>query len=112
MKVLTPPALAGGTALSKFSDTPGDASLDDLFRPLDRVPGDQGAQSSTSNSSQKNLQLNDSGKNDLAKELKARMAQTHMENEAGQRNGEMFLEMVMDAINEKVIDSSVCICGI
>ncbi|KAI3810705.1 hypothetical protein L1987_20327 [Smallanthus sonchifolius] len=26
----------GGNELSKFSDTPGDASLDDLFQPIDK----------------------------------------------------------------------------
>ena len=110
VKVVIPSAITGDNELSKFGDTTGDASLEDLFPPLDRSPGDQGAEASTSYSDQRNMCLYDGGKNDLARELKARMV-THMESESGQRNGKMFLEMVMDAINEKVIDSSVCMFG-
>ncbi|PQQ02183.1 MAP3K epsilon protein kinase 1-like isoform X1 [Prunus yedoensis var. nudiflora] len=35
------PVSLGGNELSKFSDTPGDASLDDLFHPLDKHPEDK-----------------------------------------------------------------------
>uniref|UniRef100_A0A6N2MWL6 Protein kinase domain-containing protein n=1 Tax=Salix viminalis TaxID=40686 RepID=A0A6N2MWL6_SALVM len=38
----------GGNELSKFSDTPRDASLDDLFHPLDKNPEDRAAEASTS----------------------------------------------------------------
>ncbi|XP_020246326.1 MAP3K epsilon protein kinase 1-like isoform X3 [Asparagus officinalis] len=99
--------MAGGDELSRFSDKPGDASLEDLFSPLDKVPRGQGAEPSTSDSEQRTILHYDGGKSVLAEELKARMTRAHMENEAGQRNGEMFLEMMMDAINEKVIDGSV-----
>lgn len=111
VKVITSSAVTGGNGLSRFSDTPGDASLDDLFSPLAGIPGVQGTEPSTSDLDQRNVLRYDGGKGVLAEELKARMARTHMENESGQRNGEMFLGMVMDAINEKVIDSSVCLSG-
>ncbi|WOK96579.1 MAP3K epsilon protein kinase 1 [Canna indica] len=55
----------GTDDLSRFSDTPKDASLDDLFQPVGRQR-DQGAEASSSATGQQN---------DLAKELKARMAQ-------------------------------------
>lgn len=103
-KVGTPSVITGGNELSRFSDKPGDASLEDLFPPRDRGPKEQGADPSASDLDQRNTH---SGKNDLARELKARMAQTNMENEAGQRNGGMFLEIMRDAITEKVIDGSV-----
>ncbi|KAJ6816401.1 MAP3K epsilon protein kinase 1-like isoform X1 [Iris pallida] len=106
-KVVIPSVVTGGHELSRFSDTPGDASLDDLFPPLERVSGDRGAEASTSARAEGKIIMFDGGKNHLAKELKARMVQTHMENGSGQRNDEMLLGIVRDAINENVIDSSV-----
>ncbi|KAG1330836.1 MAP3K epsilon protein kinase 1 [Cocos nucifera] len=96
------PTVHGSNELSRFSDTPGDASLDDLFQPLDRQR-DQGAEASTSAAAQGNTVTYDGGKNDLAKELKARMAQKQMENETGQRNGGKLLEFVM-GLGKDVID--------
>lgn len=37
---------SGGNELSRFSDTPGDASLDDLFHPLERSVEDRAAKAS------------------------------------------------------------------
>ncbi|XP_029121502.1 MAP3K epsilon protein kinase 1 isoform X3 [Elaeis guineensis] len=96
------PTVRGSNELSRFSDTPGDASLDDLFQPLDRQR-DQGAEASTSAAAQGNTVTYDGGKNDLARELKARMAQKQMENETGQRNGGKLLEFVM-GLGKDVID--------
>lgn len=96
------PTVRGSNELSRFSDTPGDASFDDLFQPLDRQR-DQGAEASTSAAAQGNAITYDGGKNDLAKELKARMAQKQMENESGQRNGGKLLEFVM-SLGKDVID--------
>ncbi|KAJ6678132.1 hypothetical protein OIU85_008698, partial [Salix viminalis] len=56
----------GGNELSKFSDTPRDASLDDLFHPLDKNPEDRAAEASTSASTshmnQGNAVVVDAGK--------------------------------------------------
>ncbi|XP_010246639.1 PREDICTED: MAP3K epsilon protein kinase 1-like isoform X2 [Nelumbo nucifera] len=84
--------ISGGHELSRFSDTPGDASLDDLFHPLDRNQEDRAAEASTSSSSQINQVsvIHDAGKNDLATKLKARMAQKRTENEMGQTGGDLL----------------------
>lgn len=96
-KVMKPSAVAGVHELSRFSDAPGDALLDDLFQPLDKVPGDQGVEASTS-TLHGNV-LYDGAKSDLAKELKARMAQKHIEDENEEQKGGKFLKYVMDVID-------------
>ena len=99
----------GGNELSRFSDTPGDASLEDLF-PLDRHPEDRTAEASTSTSTshlnQGSSPVNDSGKNDLATKLRATIAQKQMENEMGQENGGggNFLSFMMGYLKDDVID--------
>lgn len=103
-KVTSQKVVNEGHELSRFSDPPGDASLDDLFHTLGRVSGDQGNEASTSATSQENVDLYNGGKNDLAKELKARMVQKQMENEAGHKNGGKLLEFVMGALREDVVD--------
>ncbi|CAL9120902.1 unnamed protein product [Musa textilis] len=86
----------GVNELSRFSDTAKDASLDDLFQPLDKQR-DQGLEASSSAAGQQT---------DLAKELKARMAQKQMGEM--QNNGGKLLEMVMDLHNNVIdIDGSV-----
>ncbi|RVW45490.1 MAP3K epsilon protein kinase 1 [Vitis vinifera] len=101
------PVISGGNELSKFSDTPGDASLEDLFHPLHKNPEDQAAEASTSASSshvvQGNAFINDAGKNDLATKLRATIAQKQMENEIGQTNGDLF-SLMLDVLKEDVMD--------
>lgn len=81
--------------LSRFSDSPNDAVLDDLFHPLDQRG--QGNEASTSVTSRDN---------DLASELKNRMAQKQKEIEqVGPRSGGL-LKMVMD-MQDIDIDPSV-----
>lgn len=91
--------------LSRFSDTPGDASLDDLFHPLERNLGNCSAEPSTSASSSNVNQTNvDSGKNDLATKLRATIAQK-MENETGQANGGGdLLRLMMGVLKDDAID--------
>ncbi|KAK6931863.1 Protein kinase domain [Dillenia turbinata] len=89
----------GGSELSKFSDTPGDASLDDLFQPPDKNFEDRGMEASTSASSSHAYQGNNHGKNDLATKLRATIAQKQMENEMGQRNGGDLIRIMMDVID-------------
>lgn len=92
----------GVNELSRFSDTPNDASLDDLFQPLDRQRDVGGEVSSSSASVQQN---------DLAKELKARMAQKQIG--TGYSNGGKLLEMVMNLQSDVIdIDSSVSLDSI
>lgn len=100
---------AGENELSRFSDTPGDASLDDLFHPLDKHLEDRVAEASTSAStsymSHGNSSLTDAGKNDLATKLRATIAQKQMENEMGQANGGGgLLRLMMGVLKDDVID--------
>ncbi|XP_072971497.1 MAP3K epsilon protein kinase 1-like isoform X1 [Typha angustifolia] len=103
-KVIKPSIVRGTIELSRFSDTPGDASLDDLFRQLDKR-GDQDAEASTSATGQENVL--DGRQNNFAKELKASLAQKQKENHIGQRNGGKLLEFVMDIdIDGSVFDEN------
>lgn len=106
-KVIKPSTDYTGDELSRFRDTPGDSSLDDLFHPLQNVHDDRSAEASTSGTS--NLGTRGSatfydGNNDLAATLKARIAQKRIENDPGRRNGGELLQLMMGAID---IDSSV-----
>lgn len=96
-----------GNELSRFSDTPGDASLEDLFDPLEKNTGDQVAETSTpastSHVSPSGAAL-EPGKNDLATKLRAAIAQKQMENEMGQPNGGNLLRVMLRALKEDVID--------
>ncbi|KAJ4710419.1 Protein kinase [Melia azedarach] len=98
-----------GNELSRFSDTPGDASLDDLFHPLEKSLEDRAAEASTSASTshvnQSQALVSDAGKNDLATKLRATIAQKQMENEMGQTNGggDLF-RLMMGVLKDDVID--------
>lgn len=95
-----------GDELSRFSDPPGDASLEDLFQPLGNLEG-RVAEASTSGSSSHEFQGNavfDGGKNDLATKLRATIAQNQMENETTQANGDDLLRLMMGVLKEDVID--------
>lgn len=97
---------SGGNELSRFSDPPGDASLDDLFHPLENLE-DRVAEASTSASSShvsRGNAVSDSGKNDLATKLRATIAQKQMENESAQANGGDLLRLMMGVLKEDVID--------
>ncbi|XP_062183894.1 MAP3K epsilon protein kinase 1-like isoform X2 [Phragmites australis] len=98
-KVAEPSVVEGPDELSRFSDKPGDASLEDLFPPIDKQ-GDYGAEASTSTTGQE-LQYNGK-KNDLAKELKARMEQQQKENDSEPRNGGKLLQFVMQLREEDI----------
>ncbi|KZV47026.1 hypothetical protein F511_16413 [Dorcoceras hygrometricum] len=98
--------ISGGNELSRFSDTPGDASLDDLFHPLEHLE-DRGAEASTSASSshvKRGYAVSDSGKNDLATKLRDTIAQKQMEHESSQANGGDLLRLMMGVLKEDVID--------
>lgn len=93
--------------LSRFSDKPGDASLDDLFPPLDRIQVDRTAEASTSASSSHMTQggtFSYDVKNDFATKLKARMAQKRTENEVNKRSGGDLLRIMMGVLGDDVID--------
>lgn len=95
---------SGENELSRFSDTPGDASLDDLFHPLDKHLEDRAAEASTSASTsylnEGNASVTDAGKNDLATKLRATIAQKQMENEMEQANGGGDLIRIMMGVLE------------
>ncbi|EPS72830.1 hypothetical protein M569_01927 [Genlisea aurea] len=96
----------GINELSRFSDTPGDASLDDLFQPME-FPEDRVAEASCSTPSLLVTQGNtssDIGKSDLATKLRATIAQKQMGNESVQTNGGDLLRLMMGVLREDVID--------
>lgn len=102
------PVTLGGNELSRFSDTPGDASLDDLFHPLEKSMEDRAAEASTSASSshvnQDNAIVTDDGKNDLATKLRATIAQKQLESDTGKANGGDLLRLMMGVLKEDAID--------
>lgn len=102
------PITLGGNELSRFSDTPGDASLDDLFHPLEKSMEDRAAEASTSASSshvnQDNAIVTDDGKNDLATKLRATIAQKQLESDTGKTNGGDLLRLMMGVLKEDAID--------
>lgn len=109
-KAVKTSATLGGNELSRFSDTPGDASLDDLFHPLEKSLEDRAAEASTSASAshvnQSHAAVADTGKNDLATKLRATIAQKQMENEMGQTNGsggDLF-RLMIGVLKDDVID--------
>ncbi|CAI8617214.1 unnamed protein product [Vicia faba] len=108
MKALHP---AEGNELSKFSDPPGDAYLDDLF-PLDKrhgeVVGEASTSASTSHMAKGNVSSIDGGEKDLAKELRATIArkQWEKESEIGQANngGNLLHRVMIGVLKDDVID--------
>lgn len=101
---------SGENELSRFSDTPGDASLDDLFHPLDKHLEDRAAEASTSASTstsylnEANASVADAGKNDLATKLRATIAQKQMESEMEQANGGGdLLRLIMGVVEDNVM---------
>ncbi|CAN8269387.1 unnamed protein product [Cochlearia groenlandica] len=99
----------GGNELTRFSDPPGDASLHDLFHPLDKVsegkPNEASTSTPTSIVIQGDSPVADGGKNDLATKLRATIAQKQMEGETGQSNdGGDLLRLMMGVLKDDVID--------
>ncbi|KAF5737927.1 Mitogen-activated protein kinase kinase kinase 7 [Tripterygium wilfordii] len=99
----------GGNGLSRFSDTPGDSLLDDLFRLSGKNLGNRAAEASTSattsNVNQANANAAEADKNDLATKLRATIAQKQMENEMGKTNdGGNLLRLMMGVLKDDVID--------
>ncbi|KAJ4898042.1 MAP3K epsilon protein kinase 1 [Raphanus sativus] len=109
-KAVKTPSSVGGNELTRFSDPPGDASLHDLFQPLDKVPEGKPNEASTSAAPTSNVIQGDSpvadgGKNDLATKLRATIAQKQMEGETGHSNdgGDLF-RLMMGVLKDDVID--------
>uniref|UniRef100_A0A1J3K2J1 non-specific serine/threonine protein kinase n=1 Tax=Noccaea caerulescens TaxID=107243 RepID=A0A1J3K2J1_NOCCA len=108
-KAVKTPSNVGGNELTRFSDPPGDASLHDLFHPLDKVaegkPNEASTSTPTSNVVQGDSPVADGGKNDLATKLRATIAQKQMEGETGQSNdgGDLF-RLMMGVLKDDVID--------
>ncbi|KAH1219960.1 MAP3K epsilon protein kinase 1 [Glycine max] len=111
-KAMKMPTTVEGNELSRFSDPPGDAYLDDLFHPLDKQPGEVVAEASTSTSTSHMTKgyasAIDGGKNDLAKELRATIArkQWEKETEIGQANngGNLLHRVMIGVLKDEVID--------
>ncbi|KAH9616809.1 hypothetical protein KSS87_019966, partial [Heliosperma pusillum] len=99
--------ISAANELSRFSDPPGDAYLEDLFHPLDKNVEYRAPEmsASTSNSNVKpNSLAPESGKNDLATKLRAAIAQKQMENKMGQPDVDNLLRVMIHALKEDVID--------
>jgi len=115
MKMLHP---AEGNELSKFSDPPGDAYLDDLF-PSDKqhgeVVGEASTSTSTSHMAKGNASMIDGGEKDLAKELRATIArkQWEKESEIGQANngGNLLHRVMIGVLKDDVIDIDGLVCS-
>lgn len=117
MKAVKMPPFMEGNELSRFSDPPGDASLDDLFHPLDKHHGEMAAEASTSASAfhvgKGNASMKNGGRNDLAKELRDTIArkQWEKESEIGQaNNGGNLLRLMMGVLKDDVIDIDGLVC--
>ncbi|KAK7341329.1 hypothetical protein VNO80_24255 [Phaseolus coccineus] len=112
LKAMKMPTTVEGNELSRFSDPPGDAYLDDLFHALDKQPGEVATEASTSTSTSHMVKGNtsriDGGKNDLAKELRATIArkQWEKESEIGQANngGNLLHRVMIGVLKDDVID--------
>ncbi|XP_020886128.1 MAP3K epsilon protein kinase 1 isoform X3 [Arabidopsis lyrata subsp. lyrata] len=108
-KAVKTPSSVSGNELARFSDPPGDASLHDLFHPLDKVsegkPNEASTSMPTSNVNQGDSPVADGGKNDLATKLRATIAQKQMEGETGHSNdgGDLF-RLMMGVLKDDVID--------
>ncbi|MCD7469787.1 MAP3K epsilon protein kinase 1 [Datura stramonium] len=106
-KAVKTSVVSQGNELSRFSDPPGDASLDDLFHPLEKNLENRAADVSHSASSSQIAQNNaiaETGKNDLATKLRATIAKKQMESESGPPNGGDLLSIMMGVLKEDVID--------
>lgn len=101
LKVAKAPGLVG-SELSKFSDTPGDSSFEDLFPPLDKMFEDRAVGSTSECSSHVNT--SNGGKNELAAKLRATIFQKQTENEMGQNNGGDIIRLMMDVLRKDMID--------
>ena len=112
------PAHGEGHELSRFSDPPGDAYLDDLFHSLDKQPGDAVAEASTSTSTSHmakgNASMNDGGKNDLARELRATIARKQWEKESeieqASSGGNLLHRVMIGVLKDDVIDIDGLVC--
>ena len=111
------PSSVSGNELARFSDPPGDASLHDLFHPLDKVsegkPNEASTSMPTSNVNQGDSPVADGGKNDLATKLRATIAQKQMEGETGHSNdgGDLF-RLMMGVLKDDVIDIYGLVCSV
>ncbi|XP_039037990.1 MAP3K epsilon protein kinase 1-like isoform X2 [Hibiscus syriacus] len=106
-KVVKASVISNGNGLSRFSDPPGDASLDDLFHPFDKNLAESAAEASTSASTSNvsKATMPDTGKNDLAKKLRDTIAKKQMEEEMGRSNeGGDLLRLMMGVLKDDVID--------
>ncbi|KAG9150778.1 hypothetical protein Leryth_002936 [Lithospermum erythrorhizon] len=102
-KVVKTSIVSGEYELSKFSDTPGDASLDDLLPLLGRSLREHssaGASTSTSSLARQESVIDNSGRTDLATTLRAAIAQNQRENESGQAHGGDILHLMMGVLKE------------
>ncbi|KAK1390262.1 MAP3K epsilon protein kinase 1 [Heracleum sosnowskyi] len=97
---------SGGNELSRFSDTPGDASLEDLFHPLDKTLEEQEIEASTPESSDLNhgSTVATDGRSNLAKQLRDAITQKRTEIESGKPNGEDLLHLMMGVLKEDSIE--------
>lgn len=98
---------SGGNELSRFSDTPGDASLEDLFHPLDKALEEQGIEASTpkfSSDLNRGSTVATDSRSDLEKQLRDVIIKKQTEIESGKPNGEDLLHLMMGVLKEDSIE--------
>ncbi|KAL1807525.1 hypothetical protein ACET3Z_024515 [Daucus carota] len=106
-KALKAPMTSGENELSRFSDTPGDASLEDLFHPLDKTLEERVTEASTPKPSpilNHGSTVATDGRSDLAKELRDAIIQKQTEIESGKRNDEDLIHLMIGVLKEDSIE--------
>lgn len=103
---------SGENELSRFSDTPGDASLEDLFHPLDKTLEERVTEASTPKPSpilNHGSTVATDGRSDLAKQLRDAIIQKQTEIESGKRNDEDLIHLMIGVLKEDSIEvNSIC----
>jgi len=93
-----------GSELSEFSDTPDDASLEDLFYPLDKGTEARAKTSDSASTSHVSPSAAAPKPGNLATRLRDAIAQKKMGNGMGQANGGSLLRVMINALKEDVTD--------
>ncbi|XP_051122206.1 MAP3K epsilon protein kinase 1-like isoform X2 [Andrographis paniculata] len=107
-KVVRAPIHLGGHELSKFSDLPNDASLDDLFHPLEELDDEmpEASTSASASSEKKGDRVPNNRKTDLATRLRATIAKKQKENGSAQANGGDLIRLMMGVLKEDATDNN------
>jgi len=105
--------ISSGNEVGKFSDTPTDASLEDLFHPPDNGTEARAKTSESASTSHVSPSAAAPKPGNLATRLREAIAQKKMGNGMGQANGGSLLRVMINALKEDVTDiDSNLVCSI